>query len=79
MQLISVFKINYIDSGVNYNHEDLRDNIWHNTAEVNGKAGVDDGHAVCSILSDLVSEISPNIKYIAPMYCQYQLYFKCCY
>ena len=31
-----------IDSGVDYNHEDLRDNIWHNAAEVNGEAGVDD-------------------------------------
>ena len=31
-----------IDSGVDYNHEDLRDNIWHNAAEVNGAAGVDD-------------------------------------
>ena len=31
-----------IDSGVDYNHEDLRDNIWHNTAEVGGVSGVDD-------------------------------------
>ena len=31
-----------IDSGVDYDHEDLRDNIWHNAAEVNGAPGVDD-------------------------------------
>ena len=31
-----------IDSGVDYNHEDLRDNIWHNAAEVGGASGVDD-------------------------------------
>ncbi len=31
-----------IDSGVDYNHEDLRDNIWHNTAEAGGASGVDD-------------------------------------
>ena len=31
-----------IDSGIDYNHEDLRDNIWHNTAEVGGVSGVDD-------------------------------------
>ena len=31
-----------IDSGIDYNHEDLRDNIWHNTAEVSGVSGVDD-------------------------------------
>ena len=31
-----------IDSGVDYNHEDLRDNIWHNAAEVSGAPGVDD-------------------------------------
>jgi subtilisin family serine protease len=31
-----------IDSGINYNHPDLKDNIWTNTAELNGKPGVDD-------------------------------------
>ncbi len=31
-----------IDSGVDYDHEDLRDNIWYNAAEVGGEAGVDD-------------------------------------
>ena len=31
-----------IDSGVDYNHEDLRDNIWHNAAEVSGVPGADD-------------------------------------
>lgn len=31
-----------IDSGVNYNHPDFQENIWINTAEQLGKAGVDD-------------------------------------
>ncbi len=31
-----------LDSGVSYDHPDLKDNIWVNTAEMNGKAGVDD-------------------------------------
>jgi len=31
-----------IDSGVDYKHPDLRDNIWVNTAEQNGQPGVDD-------------------------------------
>ena len=31
-----------IDTGVDYDHEDLKDNIWINEAEANGKAGVDD-------------------------------------
>lgn len=31
-----------IDSGVNYKHQELADNIWVNQAELNGKAGVDD-------------------------------------
>lgn len=31
-----------IDTGVNYNHPDLKDNIWTNEAEMNGEAGVDD-------------------------------------
>ena len=31
-----------IDSGVDYDHEDLRDNIWKNDAEVRGAPGVDD-------------------------------------
>tara|TARA_Y100000768_G_C23991331_1_gene693645 strand:- start:10516 stop:12195 length:1680 start_codon:yes stop_codon:yes gene_type:complete len=35
-------KIAVIDTGVDYNHEDLRDNMWVNTAEANGKPGVDD-------------------------------------
>ena len=30
-----------IDTGVNINHPDLKDNIWVNTAELNGKVGVD--------------------------------------
>lgn len=31
-----------IDTGVNYNHPDLKDNLWVNEAEAKGKAGVDD-------------------------------------
>lgn len=31
-----------IDTGVDYRHEDLKDNIWQNTAECNGTQGVDD-------------------------------------
>lgn len=31
-----------IDTGVNYNHPDLKDNMWTNAAELNGEAGVDD-------------------------------------
>ena len=31
-----------IDSGVDYEHEDLRDNIWKNAVETDGLAGVDD-------------------------------------
>ena len=30
------------DTGINYNHEDLASNMWINTAEQNGTAGVDD-------------------------------------
>jgi subtilisin family serine protease len=31
-----------VDTGVDYNHADLADNIWQNEAEVNGTPGVDD-------------------------------------
>ena len=31
-----------IDTGVDYSHEDLEDNMWANDAELNGEAGVDD-------------------------------------
>jgi subtilisin family serine protease len=31
-----------IDTGVDYNHEDLSDNIWTNDTELNGSLGVDD-------------------------------------
>jgi subtilisin family serine protease len=34
--------IGVIDSGIDYNHPDLVDNIWTNQAEANGIAGVDD-------------------------------------
>jgi subtilisin family serine protease len=35
-------KIAIIDTGIDYNHPDIKNNIWTNTAELNGKAGVDD-------------------------------------
>ncbi|MBF0298968.1 MAG: S8 family serine peptidase [Oligoflexia bacterium] len=35
-------KIASIDTGVDYNHPDLKANMWVNTAELNGKASVDD-------------------------------------
>ncbi len=35
-------KIAIIDTGIDYNHPDLKDNVWVNLAEKNGKAGVDD-------------------------------------
>ena len=31
-----------IDTGVDFNHADLKDNLWNNEAELNGTAGVDD-------------------------------------
>lgn len=31
-----------IDTGIDYKHEDLKDNMWVNTAELNGSPGVDD-------------------------------------
>jgi subtilisin family serine protease len=31
-----------VDSGIDYNHEDLKENMWVNRLEANGKAGVDD-------------------------------------
>jgi thermitase len=35
-------KIAVIDTGVDYNHEDLKNNMWVNEAELNGQEGVDD-------------------------------------
>ncbi len=35
-------KIAIIDTGMDYNHEDLKANVWTNEAELNGKPGVDD-------------------------------------
>jgi subtilisin family serine protease len=35
-------KIAVIDTGIDYNHPDLKDNMWVNEAEANGEAGVDD-------------------------------------
>lgn len=34
--------VNVVDEGVDYRHEDLKDNIWINKAELNGRPGVDD-------------------------------------
>ncbi|MEH0155167.1 S8 family serine peptidase [Limibacter armeniacum] len=34
--------VSVVDQGVDVEHEDLADNIWVNTAELNGKEGVDD-------------------------------------
>ncbi|WP_329904815.1 S8 family serine peptidase [Porphyromonas pogonae] len=31
-----------VDGGIDYTHEDLKDNMWINQKELNGKAGVDD-------------------------------------
>jgi len=31
-----------VDTGIDYNHPDLKDNMWVNAAEANGQAGVDD-------------------------------------
>lgn len=31
-----------VDQGVDFNHEDLKDNMWSNMAEINGQTGVDD-------------------------------------
>lgn len=35
-------KIAVIDTGIDYRHPDLADNMWVNDAELNGQAGVDD-------------------------------------
>ncbi len=35
-------KIAVIDTGIDYNHPDLAENMWVNEAEANGEAGVDD-------------------------------------
>lgn len=34
--------VGVIDTGIDYNHPDLKNNIWTNSAEKNGTAGVDD-------------------------------------
>ncbi len=34
--------VGVIDTGIDYNHIDLKDNIWTNTVELNGEVGVDD-------------------------------------
>lgn len=35
-------KVAVIDTGIDYNHPDLKDNMWVNMAEKNGQPGVDD-------------------------------------
>lgn len=35
-------RIAVIDTGIDYDHPDLKENVWTNTAEANGKSGVDD-------------------------------------
>lgn len=35
-------RVAVIDTGVDYNHPDLKDQMWVNTAEANGQPGVDD-------------------------------------
>jgi len=35
-------KVAVIDTGIDYNHQDLKANLWTNEAEANGRAGVDD-------------------------------------
>lgn len=35
-------KVAVIDTGVDYNHPELKDQMWTNTAELNGQPGVDD-------------------------------------
>ena len=35
-------KVAVIDTGIDYNHPDLADNMWVNEAELNGEEGVDD-------------------------------------
>lgn len=35
-------KVAVIDSGVQYDHPDLKDNMWINTKELNGQTGIDD-------------------------------------
>lgn len=34
--------VSVVDAGIDYNHEDLKDNMWINEAELNGTPGVDD-------------------------------------
>jgi subtilisin family serine protease len=35
-------KVAIVDTGIDYNHPDLKANVWTNQAELNGVAGVDD-------------------------------------
>lgn len=40
-------KVAVIDTGIDYNHPDLKENIWINEAELNGQPGVDDDNNGC--------------------------------
>lgn len=41
-------KVAVIDTGINYNHADLKPNIWVNEVELNGEPGVDDDNNGCT-------------------------------
>ncbi len=34
--------VSIVDGGIDVDHEDLADNMWHNVEEMNGQAGIDD-------------------------------------
>ncbi|MCG8476788.1 MAG: S8 family serine peptidase, partial [Cytophagales bacterium] len=36
--------VSIVDGGIDINHEDLKANVWHNQAELNGTPGVDDDY-----------------------------------
>lgn len=36
--------VGIVDTGVDYNHKDLSENMWRNELEVNGRSGIDDDH-----------------------------------
>jgi len=40
-------KVMVIDTGIDYNHPDLKDNMWINDAELNGEDGIDDDENGC--------------------------------
>ncbi len=48
----SDIKIAVIDTGVDYGHPDLKDNMWVNEIELNGKAGIDDDGSWLHVMKD---------------------------